>query len=118
MANCHCASAKPADSIFPALPLKSWDVKNVVKKLALATVFLFAAGVASATGTGKESCGWEEVKITFGAISFKIPEWECTKTPSVIAAPEMDSTSAIAALTLMLGSLAVLRGRRVKNPKA
>lgn len=89
----------------------------MVRKLALATVFLLAAGIASAKGTGKESCGWEEVKITFGSISFKIPEWECTKTPSVIAAPEIDPTSAIAALTLMLGSLAVLRGRRAKSPK-
>ena len=96
----------------------SWDVKKVVRKLALATVFLLAAGVASATGTGKETCGWVDVKYTWGDFSIWIPEWECTKTPSVIAAPEMDPTSAIAALTLMLGSLAVLRGRRVKNPKA
>jgi hypothetical protein len=97
-------------------------VKQVVRKLALATVFLLAAGVASATGTGQETCGWQEVKYTFHDFSIWIPEWECTKiiskTPSVVAAPEMDPTSAIAALTLMLGSLAVLRGRRVKSPKA
>ena len=93
-------------------------MKKVVRKLALATVFLFAAGVASATGTGNETCGWSEVKWKIGDYSIWIPAWECTKTPSIIAAPEMDPTSAIAALTLMLGSLAVLRGRRVKNPKA
>ena len=98
-------------------------MKKVVRKLALATVFLFAAGVASATGTGgKETCGWVDVKYKFGDFSIWIPEWECTKitskAPSVVAAPEMDPTSAIAALTLMLGSLAVLRGRRVKSPKA
>lgn len=89
------------------------------RKLALATVFLFAASVASAAGIGKESCGWEEVKITIGSISFKIPEWECTQSSGgVITAPEIDPASTIAALTLMLGSLAVLRGRRAKNPKA
>jgi hypothetical protein len=93
-------------------------VKKVLRTLALTTVFLFAAGVASATGTGTETCRWEEVKITIFGISFEIPEWECTKTPGVIAAPEMDPTSAIAALTLMLGSLAVLRGRRAKTAKA
>jgi hypothetical protein len=96
----------------------SWDVKKVVRKLALATVFLFAAGIASATGTSNETCGWHEVKFKIDDHAIWIPEWECTKTPSVIAAPEMDPTSAIAALTLMLGSLAVLRGRRVKSPKA
>jgi hypothetical protein len=110
------------DSIPALFFLFELDVKKVVRKLALATVFLFAAGVASATGTGKETCGWVDVKYTWGAFSVWIPEWECTriisKTPSVIAAPEMDPTSAIAALTLMLGSLAVLRGRRVKSPKA
>jgi len=100
------------------LLLTCWDVKKVVKKLALTAVFLFAASSASATGIGKETCGWEEVKIKIGDFSFKIPEWECTKAPHVVAAPEMDPTSAIAALTLMLGTLAVLRGRRVKTPKA
>jgi hypothetical protein len=90
----------------------------VIRKLALTTVFLFATGVASATGTGTQTCQWEEVKITIVGISFTIPEWVCSRTPGVVAAPEMDATSAIAALTLMLGSLAVLRGRRAKAPKA
>ena len=101
-----------------ALVLTCWDVKKVVKKLALTAVFLFAAGAASASPVGKQTCGWEEVKITIGDWSFKIPEWECTRAPPVVSAPEMDPTSAIAALTLMLGTLAVLRGRRAKSPKA
>jgi hypothetical protein len=100
------------------LLLTCWDVNKVVKKLALITSLLLTASVASAGAPGKQTCGWEEVKITIGDWSFKIPEWECTRAPPVVAAPEMDPTSAIAALTLMLGSLAVLRGRRAKTPKA
>jgi hypothetical protein len=93
-------------------------VKTVFRKLALTTALLLAASVASASGLDKGSCGWQEVKVTIGKFSFEWPEWECTKAPPAVAAPEIDPTSAIAALTLMLGSLAVLRGRRAKNPKA
>lgn len=118
MAKSHCASADAAirsDHRPPSKPC--WDVKKVIRKLALTAVFLFASGIASATPKGGETCGWVDVKITIGPISFKIPEWECTRTPPVVAAPEIDATSAVAALTLMLGTLAVLRGRRAKTPK-
>jgi hypothetical protein len=37
--------------------------------------------------------------------------------PKVVPAPEIDPSSAMAGLTLMLGGLAVMRGRRVKNSK-
>jgi hypothetical protein len=37
--------------------------------------------------------------------------WSLT-APSVTAAPEIDASSAVGALMLLLGSLAVLRGRR------
>jgi hypothetical protein len=90
----------------------------VVRKLALTTVLLFAASVASAAGPGKQTCGWEEVRVNIGGFHFDAPKWECTQAPPAVAAPEIDATSAIAALTLMLGSLAVLRGRRAKAPKS
>jgi hypothetical protein len=36
---------------------------------------------------------------------------------SAVKAPEIDPASMVAALTLLGGGLAVLRGRRTKNPK-
>jgi len=40
----------------------------------------------------------------------------CTNTPSPnpVRAPEIDAASAVAGLSLMIGGLAVLRGRRSK----
>jgi hypothetical protein len=45
-----------------------------------------------------------------------IPYEVCTANPkpTPVAAPEIDAASAVAGLTLMLGGLAVLRGRRSK----
>jgi hypothetical protein len=57
-----------------------------------------------------------------GAASAKQPDKKCKRdcepapTPS-IKAPELDTTAAIAGLTVMLGGLAVLRGRRAKVSK-
>jgi hypothetical protein len=38
--------------------------------------------------------------------------WSLTAPPTVITAPEIDAASAVGALILLLGSLAVMRGRR------
>ena len=44
----------------------------------------------------------------------------CTSShkPLTVKAPEFEASSAMAGLTLMVGGLAVLRGRRTKNSKA
>jgi hypothetical protein len=79
----------------------------MVRKLALAIVLTTAAGIASATPPG--------VTCTTHYFLGIFPYEVCTVTaPSkpVVAAPEIDAASAVAGLTLMIGGLAVLRGRR------
>ena len=80
----------------------------MVRKLALAILLTTAAGVASATPPG--------VTCTTHWFLGVIPYEVCTSKPPVnpVKAPEIDATSAVAGLTLMLGGLAVLRGRRSK----
>lgn len=79
----------------------------MVRKLALAMVLTTVAGVASANAPGVTCTthyflGW--------------PYQVCTFTPpsNPVRAPEIDAASAVAGLTLMIGGLAVLRGRRSK----
>ena len=79
----------------------------MVRKLALAIVLTTAAGIASATPVGV-TC---TTHYLFGIFPYEV----CTKTPSnPVRAPEIDAASAVAGLTLMVGGLAVLRGRRSK----
>jgi hypothetical protein len=80
----------------------------MVKKFGLAILLVAVAGVASATPAGY-SCTTEYIKGR--------PYQVCEFTPSrknVVAAPEIDAASAATGLTLMIGGLAVLRGRRSK----
>jgi len=81
----------------------------MIRKIALACVLTTVAGIASATVSSGESC----TKHWFLGI---IPYEVCTKSPpaKTVAAPEIDAASAVAGLTLMIGALAVLRGRRGK----
>jgi len=75
----------------------------VFRKIGLAAVLLTVAGVASAK---PDNCTtkWYPVE-------------ECVKK-HITKAPEIDPASAMAGLTLMVGALAVLRGRRTKPTKA
>jgi hypothetical protein len=85
----------------------------MVKKLGLAILLATVAGVASATPPG---CHTEY----FLGLNF-LPYEVCTPDTSrkhPVAAPEIDAASAVAGLTLMIGGLTVLRGRRVKIAKA
>jgi hypothetical protein len=41
---------------------------------------------------------------------FNLPPWLCP-----VKAPELDPASAVAGLTMLAGTLAVIRGRRAKN---
>ena len=81
----------------------------MVRKIALGIVLASIATSASAKH-GDESCRTEWL---FGFI----PIEHCVKSgpPTTVAAPEIDSSSAIAGLTLMLGGLAILSSRRKKN---
>ena len=85
----------------------------MIRKLALAIVLTTAAGIASATTTSGVTC------TTHYFLGF-IPYEVCTNNPNPkpVAAPEIDAASAVAGLTLMIGGLAVLRGRRNKISKA
>jgi hypothetical protein len=82
----------------------------MLRKLALAIVLTTAAGIASATVSGP---GVTCTKHWFLGL---FPYDVCTVTspPKTVAAPEIDAGSAAAGLTLMIGGLAVLRGRRGK----
>jgi hypothetical protein len=85
----------------------------MVRKLSLAILLATVAGIASATPPGV-SCTTE---YFLGLFPYEV----CTFDPShkhVVSAPEIDAASAVAGLTLMVGSLAVLRGRRSKVAKA
>jgi hypothetical protein len=85
----------------------------MVRKLGLAILLATVAGVASATPPGV-SCTTE---YFWGIFPYEV----CTVDPShkhVVAAPEIDSASAVAGLTFMVAGLALLRGRRSKFAKA
>jgi hypothetical protein len=79
----------------------------MVKKIALAIVLSSIAMAASAKE--KETCEW----VWHGWL----PVLECTKDKpvTVAKAPEIDPASAMGGLTLLLGGLVVLRGRRSKT---
>jgi hypothetical protein len=79
-----------------------------MKKLALAAL-LFAATGSSAFAGGHEKC----TQFLFWEICVPAPT---QKHP--VAAPEIDPASALGALALMGGGLAVLRGRRSKGTAA
>jgi hypothetical protein len=79
----------------------------MIRKFAVASVLSAVAGIASATPLGV-SC------TTHYFLGF-IPHEVCTDAhprKHKVAAPEIDAASAVAGLTLMIGGLAVLRGRR------
>jgi hypothetical protein len=85
----------------------------MVRKLGLAMLLATVAGVASATPPAM-TCTTQYLWGIF-------PYQACTVDSShkkVVAAPEIDAASAVAGLTLMIGGLAVLRGRRRKIVRA
>jgi hypothetical protein len=77
----------------------------VVRKISLALALMTMAGVASARDS--DPC------LHLLWFDFCPP----SQKPEPVKAPEIDPSSAMAGLTLMLGGLAVLRGRRNKITK-
>jgi hypothetical protein len=71
----------------------------VIKQIGLAVVLVTLAGAASAKDCKKDTL------------------WASESCHHYLRAPEIDPTSAMAALTFMAAGLAVLRGRRTKNTK-
>jgi hypothetical protein len=81
----------------------------MIRKFAFAILMTSVAGIASATVSQGGTC---TTHWFLGIIPYEV----CTTAPkpNPIAAPEIDGASAAAGLTLMIGGLAVLRGRRSK----
>jgi len=81
----------------------------MVRKFALAILLTTVAGIASASVTPPGvTC------TTHWFLGF-FPYEVCTNpSPNPVKAPEIDAASAVAGLTLTIGALAVLRGRRSK----
>jgi hypothetical protein len=81
----------------------------MVRKFALAMLLSGVASVASATVQTNVTC---TTHWFLGIIPYEV----CTTAPpsNPVRAPEIDAASAVAGLTLMIGGLAVLRGRRSK----
>jgi hypothetical protein len=80
------------------------------KKIGLAVLLAALSGVASAG----ESC--RSIQILWITIPICTPTGGKGSDP--VAAPEIDPASMLTGLTLALGGLAVLRGRRLKDPQA
>ena len=80
----------------------------MIRKLSLAALLMSIAGAASAAQTQCVQILWWD---------FCPKQQVIQQQPNVVAAPEIDPSSAMAGLTLMLGGLAVMRGRRAKITK-
>ncbi len=58
------------------------------------------------------------LSLCFGTVAFASSSWNAVPlrgNTNTVSAPEIDPSSAIAGLTLLLGGLAVARGRRIKK---
>jgi hypothetical protein len=86
------------------------EVFTMVKNICLAVVLMTMAGVAFADEDGEHS------NKCFHILWFDVCPPSDKHVPPVTA-PEIDPSSAVAGLTLMMGGLAVLRGRRSKITK-
>jgi hypothetical protein len=86
----------------------------MVRKIGLGILLAGIAMTASATpSSGGVTCTKEQFFI------WTYDVCKITKiTPRIVTAPEIDPASAVAGLTLMIGGLLVLRGRRVKGATA
>jgi hypothetical protein len=83
------------------------------RKICLGILLATIAGAASASTSSNVTC---QTEYFLGLIPYEV----CTvkKGPGrKVAAPEINASSAIAGLTLMIGGLAVLRGRRSNGAK-
>ena len=77
-------------------------------------VFAKAIGILALSGIASTAfAGWStNAHVGFAT---NAPNYASTSGPAVTSAPEIDPASAISGLTLLLGGLAVVRGRRAKK---
>ncbi len=87
---------------YPLLVVNQQRDSRVRKQVALAIALMSVAGAASAAPGTNPLCVW----LPFLCAA--------PVKPSPLTAPEIDPSSAIAAMSLLVGGLAVLRGRRSK----
>jgi hypothetical protein len=85
------------------------SVTKHLRKIALAAGLTLLAGIASAGGTSNWNQGGNYGGNPPTCVDSKF--WECRK----VTAPEMDPKAMIGAVTLLLGGLLVLRGRKANN---
>jgi hypothetical protein len=91
-----CGTAAQVASNQAYLTYGSWAISE--------GIFSATSGLPGGVGSKVQDYGTDGV-------------WSLT-APTVIAAPEIDATSAVGALLLLLGSLAVMRGRRTLPNRA
>jgi hypothetical protein len=82
----------------------------MAKMIGLAMLFLSLTGAASAS-VSSSSC--QPIYILWWEFNFCPTQPPNQGNPT--AAPEIDPAAALSGMTLALGGLAVLRGRRLKN---
>jgi hypothetical protein len=85
------------------------SVTKHFRKIALAAGLTLLAGIASAGGTSNGNPGGNYGGYPPSCIDAKY--WDCHK----VTAPEMDPKAMIGAVTLLLGGLFVLRGRKAND---
>jgi hypothetical protein len=81
----------------------------MIKNVGLALALMTMASLASAKDSDSDKC--------LHILWFDFCPPSTKHDPQPVKAPEIDPSSAMAGLTLMLGGLAVLRGRRAKISK-
>jgi LPXTG-motif cell wall-anchored protein len=94
----------------------SIEDSTVVKAIGLAVLLCTAASIASAHDftNGRDECS----RFAFFSHCTRFIDAKLDTSPAVVSAPEMDSASALAGLTLLAGGLVVLSGRRRQSSKA
>jgi len=71
-----------------------------------------AGTVIGGSGAGRDITGFNESQFVFDTSSTKVQLEALPSGWSAVSAPELDPRGSVSALTLLLGSLAVLRARR------
>jgi hypothetical protein len=90
-----------------------------MKKFAgLLVLLATSSAYAGGGGSGNSGSNWLcQIELFFGLVSSCPSTGNGNGGSGPTAAPEIDSASAIAGLTLAIGGLAVLRGRRIQKTK-
>jgi len=83
------------------------------KMIASAALLLITAGAASAEEPHKNWASWESGRPD-ETPSFSAPGSDHGGSAPQVMAPEIDPASSVAAMTLLIGGMVVLRGRKLR----